>query len=77
MLLRAGLVGVVAQLVVLGIACLAMPPAPTPEAPFSLEDHPPPVAGGAGPPGQPEQIRVIGADSGRVNLRARPGLTGA
>ncbi len=76
MLLRAGLAGGVALIVVLGAACLATPPAPTPEVPFSIEDYPPPVTGGAAPPGQAERVRVVGTGTGGVNLRAKPGLTG-
>ena len=40
MLLRAALAGVVAGLVVLGVACLAALPAPTPDVPFTPEDRP-------------------------------------
>jgi len=77
MLLRAGLVGVVALLAVLGAACLAAPPAPTPEVPFSPEDRPPLVADESEAPGQSELVQVIGAGTAGVNLRAEPGMTGA
>ena len=76
MLLQAGVAGAIALLVVLGAACLATPSAPTPEAPFSLEDYPPPITAVATPQGQPERGRVVGASTGGVNLRAKPGLTG-
>ncbi len=76
-LLQTGLAGVVALLTVLGAACLAAPPAPTPEVPFSPEDQPSVAAGSAAPLGQPERVRVIGAGTEGVNLRAQPGATGA
>ena len=67
----------VALLAVLGAACLAAPPAPTPEVPFSLEDQPLPMAGEPEPPGQSDRVRVAGAGAAGVNLRAEPGMTGA
>jgi Bacterial SH3 domain len=75
--LRAALAGVVALLVVLGIACQAKRPAPTPEVPFSPEDQPVVATGEAEPPGRPERVRVAGAGTAGVNLRAAPGTDGA
>ena len=75
--LGAALAGLVALLVVVGVACLAAPPAPTPEVPFTQEDRPAPAAGGAGPAGLRERVRVSGAGAQTVNLRAEPGTSGA
>ena len=77
MLLQTGLAGVVALLTVLGAACLAAPPVPTPEVPFSPEDQPSLAPGETEVPRQPEQVRVVGAGTEGVNLRAQPGATGA
>ena len=77
MSLRAALAGVVALLVMLGVACLAPPPSPTPEAPFVPEDRPPPASVGTRTTGRPEWVRVSGAGAGTVNLRAEPSTAGA
>jgi hypothetical protein len=66
----------VAVLVVLGIACQAKRPAPTPEVPASPEDQPVVATGEAEPPGWPERVRVVGAGTEGVNLRATPGTAG-
>ena len=77
MLRRAVLAGVGALVFVFGAACLATPPAPTPEAPFSPEDRRPRAAAEAPPSGPSERVRVVGAGTDRVNLRGGPGTTGA
>ena len=76
MLLRAALAGVVALFVLLGVACLVAPPAPTPEAPFNPEDRPAAAPGEARPAGRRERIRVTGAGAETVNVRAEPGMLG-
>jgi hypothetical protein len=76
MLLRAALAGVIALLVLLGVACLMAPPVPTPEAPFRPEDQPVAASGDAEPAGRREQVRVTGAGAETVNLRAEPGMAG-
>src|SRR5689334_4440967 len=75
--LRAALAGVVASLVLLGVACLAAPPSPTPEAPFRPEDRPAAAPGEAGPAGRSGRMRVTGAGADTVKLRAEPGMMGA
>ena len=74
--LRAVLAGVMAWVVVVGVACLTAPPAPTPEVPFTPGDHPAPAAGEAGSAGQRGRLRVSGAGGETVNLRAEPGTSG-
>jgi hypothetical protein len=75
--LRAALAGVVASLIVLGIACQARRPAPTPGVPFSAEGQPVAATGAAERSGRPERVRVVGAGTEGVNLRATPGTAGA
>ena len=70
MVLRVTLAGLVALLVLLGVACLPATPAPTLEAPFRPEDRPAVAIGDAGPAGRRERVRVYGAGSQMVNLRA-------
>ena len=73
----ASLAVLLALLVVLATACVTELPPPTPEVPFDLERHTAPPGAGAGSSGPRDRVRVSGAGSQTVNLRAEPGTSGA